>query len=78
MDNKKNSWGGARANSGPKRKTEDRLDIKLYMRVSEKEQLLIKEKAEQKSFFRFNILFGIGLVVLMGIVALWILRSNEG
>ena len=54
MDNKKNSWGGARANtggaregSGRKRITEDRLDIKLYMRVSEKEQLLIKEKAEQ-------------------------------
>ena len=49
MDNKKNGWGGARANSGPKRKTEDRLDIKLYMRVSEKEQLLIKEKAEQNN-----------------------------
>ena len=49
MNNKKNSWGGARANSGPKRKTEDRLDIKLYMRVSEKEQLLIKEKAEQNN-----------------------------
>ena len=49
MDNKKNSWGGARANSGPKRITEDRLDIKLYMRVSEKEQLLIKEKAEQNN-----------------------------
>ena len=40
-------------------------------------KIIIKEKAEQKSFFRFNILFGIGLVVLMGIVALWILQSNE-
>ena len=49
MNNKKNSWGGARANSGPKRKTEDRLDIKLYMRVSEKEEALIKEKAEQNN-----------------------------
>lgn len=49
MDNKKNGWGGARANSGPKRKTEDRLDIKLYMRVSEKEQLLIKEKAKENN-----------------------------
>ncbi|MCZ9920423.1 DUF6290 family protein [Brachyspira hyodysenteriae] len=56
MDNKKNSWGGARANTGGaregagrKRIIEDRLDIKLYMRVSEKEQLLIKEKAEQNN-----------------------------
>ncbi|MDA0079284.1 DUF6290 family protein [Brachyspira hyodysenteriae] len=48
MDNR----GGARAIRelwDRKRKTEDRLDIKLYMRVSEKEQLLIKEKAEQNN-----------------------------
>lgn len=45
METKKNTWGGARPNSGPKRKTADRLDIKLYMRVSEKEQQLIKEAA---------------------------------
>ena len=49
MDNRKNGWGGARANSGPKRKTEDRLDIKLYMRASEKEQILIKEKAQKEN-----------------------------
>ncbi|WP_300747685.1 DUF6290 family protein [uncultured Brachyspira sp.] len=53
---KKDNRGGARANTGGaregagrKRIIEDRLDIKLYMRVSEKEQLLIKEKAEQKN-----------------------------
>ncbi|WP_300742902.1 hypothetical protein [uncultured Brachyspira sp.] len=56
MDNKKNSWGGARANTGGaregagrKRITGDRLDIKLYIRVSEKEQILIKEKAEKNN-----------------------------
>ncbi len=49
MNNKKNTWGGARPNSGPKRKTEDRLDIKIYMRASEKEQQLIKENAEKKN-----------------------------
>ena len=45
----KKGRGGARPNSGPKRKTEDRLDIKLYMRVSEKEKLLIKEKANKNN-----------------------------
>ncbi|WP_295154858.1 DUF6290 family protein [uncultured Brachyspira sp.] len=53
---KKDNRGGARANTGGARKgagrkkiTEDRLDIKLYMRVSEKEQLLIKEKAKENN-----------------------------
>ena len=45
----KNGWGGSREGVGRKRITEDRLDIKLYMRVSEKEQLLIKEKAQQNN-----------------------------
>ena len=56
MDNKKNGWGGKRVNTGGKREgagrkriTEDRLDIKLYIRVSEKEQILIKEKAEKNN-----------------------------
>ena len=49
METKKNTWGGERPNSGPKRKTEDRLDIKIYMRASEKEQQLIKENAEKKN-----------------------------
>lgn len=51
--------------------------IKEKLETPPQAKIIIKEKAEQKSFFRFNILFGIGLVVLMGIVALWILRSNE-
>ena len=53
---KKDNRGGARPNtggfrpgSGRKRLTEDRLDIKLYMRVSEKEQTLIKEKAQKEN-----------------------------
>lgn len=56
MESKKNTWGGARANTGGKREgagrkkiIENRLDIKLYMRVSEEEQLLIKEKAKQNN-----------------------------
>ncbi|MDA0076401.1 hypothetical protein OFR99_14725 [Brachyspira hyodysenteriae] len=41
--------GGYREGSGRKKITENRLDIKLYMRVSEEEQLLIKEKANQNN-----------------------------
>ena len=41
------SKGGARAGAGRKRITDNRLDIKLYIRVSEKEQALIKERAEK-------------------------------
>lgn len=51
--------------------------IKEKLEAPPQAKIIIKEKAEQKSFFRFNILFGIGLVVLMGIVAWWILQSNE-
>ncbi|AFR71308.1 DUF6290 family protein [Brachyspira pilosicoli] len=53
---KKDNRGGARANTGGaregagrKRITNNRLDIKLYIRVSEKEQSLIKEKAEKNN-----------------------------
>ncbi|MCZ9840617.1 DUF6290 family protein [Brachyspira hyodysenteriae] len=41
--------GGYREGSGRKKITENRLDIKLYMRVSEEEQLLIKEKANKNN-----------------------------
>lgn len=51
--------------------------IKEKLETPPQAKIIIKEKAEQKSFFRFNILFGIGLVVLMGVVAWWILQSNE-
>ena len=41
--------GGKREGAGRKKITENRLDIKLYMRVSEEEQLLIKEKANKNN-----------------------------
>ena len=41
------SKGGYREGAGRKRIINNRLDIKLYMRVSEKEQALIKERAEK-------------------------------
>ena len=41
--------GGYREGAGRKKIIENRLDIKLYMRVSEKEQKLIKEKASQSN-----------------------------
>lgn len=71
-----------RNSSEPKVQSEPML-VEETGRIKEKPEappqakIIIKEKAEQKSFFRFNILFGIGLVVLMGIVAWWILQSNE-
>lgn len=41
--------GGYSEGAGRKKIIENRLDIKLYMRVSEKEQKLIKEKASQSN-----------------------------
>lgn len=35
------------------------------------------EETDEKPSVPFNLLFGIGLVVLMGVVAWWILQSNE-
>lgn len=43
------SKGGVRKGAGRKRITDNRLDIKLYIRVSEKEQVLIKERAEKNN-----------------------------
>lgn len=56
MEEKKERRGGARANTGGarpgagrKRKTKDRLDIKLYGRFSESEEKEIKSKATSMS-----------------------------
>lgn len=41
--------GGAREGAGRKRKTEDRLDIKVYCRLIDKEMSLLKEKAKNSN-----------------------------
>ena len=70
-------------NSSEQKVQSEPMQVEETGRIKEKPEtppqakIIIKEKAEQKSFFRFNILFGIGLVVLMGVVAWWILQSNE-
>ena len=52
--------------------------------LPEEEPVIIKEQpqskieeTDKKPSVPFNLLFGIGLVVLMGVVAWWILQSNE-
>lgn len=50
-DNSKNNrqWGGARKGAGRKKIVENRLDIKVYCRLSDNENNLLKEKAKEKN-----------------------------
>lgn len=45
--------------------------------LTEEKPTITIEETDKKQSIPFNLLFGIGLVVLMGIVAWWILQSNK-
>lgn len=45
--------------------------------LTEEKPTITIEETDKKPSVPFNLLFGIGLVVLMGVVAWWILQSNE-
>lgn len=45
--------------------------------LTEEKPTITIEETDKKQSIPFNLLFGIGLVVLMGIVVWWILQSNE-
>ena len=46
---RKNTHGGARKGAGRKKIIENRLDIKVYCRLSDSENNLLKEKAKEKN-----------------------------
>ena len=57
--------------------TEEVATIKEKQKQSPRLEVSQTKESASKPSVPFNLLFGIGLVILMGLVVLWILKSNE-